>query len=64
MYPRHITANIRTALADTPVVLVNGTWHTGKSTLVQSLITQGCKATYLAMDGKGISAAPIGALWS
>ena len=24
MYPKHITANIRTALADTPVVLVNG----------------------------------------
>ena len=51
-------------MADTPVVLVNGARQTGKSTLVQSLITQGYKATYLTMDGKGISAVPIGALWS
>jgi predicted AAA+ superfamily ATPase len=57
MYLRHITANIRTALADTPVVLVNGARQTGKSTLVQSLIAQGYKATYLTMDDSAVLAA-------
>ncbi len=37
MHTRHITPLLRDALADTPVVLVNGARQTGKSTLVQSL---------------------------
>jgi hypothetical protein len=32
MYPRNIITNIRTALADTPVVLINGARQTGKKT--------------------------------
>ena len=36
MIRRHITGNLLQALADTPVVLVNGARQTGKSTLVQS----------------------------
>jgi len=57
MYTRNIATNINTALADTPVVLVNGARQTGKSTLVQSLIAQGYKATYLTMDDSAVLAA-------
>lgn len=39
MHTRHIAPLLRDALADTPVVLVNGARQTGKSTLVQSLST-------------------------
>lgn len=38
MYLRHITDAVRTALTDTPVVLVVGPRQAGKSTLVQSLV--------------------------
>jgi uncharacterized protein len=37
MYPRHALARLTEALADTPVVLLNGARQTGKSTLVQTL---------------------------
>lgn len=57
MYPRNVIVNIRMALADTPVVLVNGARQTGKSTLVQSLIGQGYKAHYLTMDDSAVLAA-------
>ena len=53
MYIRNITANIRAALADTPVVIFNGARQTGKSTLVQSIITQH-SATYLTMDDSAV----------
>jgi predicted AAA+ superfamily ATPase len=35
MYPRNIASELRAALADTPVVLLNGARQTGKSTLAQ-----------------------------
>lgn len=37
MYTRLLTPDVRDALADTPVVLVNGARQTGKSTLARSL---------------------------
>lgn len=37
MFPRHVEPLLTLALADTPVVLLNGARQTGKSTLAQSL---------------------------
>ncbi|MEO8540167.1 MAG: ATP-binding protein [bacterium] len=37
MYARHLTASLRDAMADTPVILIAGARQTGKSTLVQSV---------------------------
>jgi predicted AAA+ superfamily ATPase len=37
MYTRHILPLLHEALADTPVVLLNGARQTSKSTLMQSL---------------------------
>ncbi len=56
MFPRHIQPLIDAALADTPVVLVNGARQTGKSTLVQVL----CEAQgrrYLTLDDRAVLAA-------
>jgi predicted AAA+ superfamily ATPase len=57
MIRRHITDHLLQALADTPVVLVNGARQTGKSTLVQSpeLAEQGRQ--YLTLDDPGVLAA-------
>src|SRR6266566_5740494 len=56
MIRRHITDRILQALADTPVVLVNGARQTGKSTLVQAEnIARGRQ--YLTFDDAGILAA-------
>ncbi len=57
MIRRHITGVLLQALADTPVVLVNGARQTGKSTLVQSpdLARHGCQ--YLTFDDPGVLAA-------
>ena len=54
MVRRHIAEHLLQALADTPVVLVNGARQTGKSTLVQSaeLIEQGRQ--YLTFDDPGV----------
>lgn len=41
MYKRHITKSIIEALADTPVILINGARQTGKSTLCKDLIKSG-----------------------
>jgi len=38
MYARHIAARLEAALADTPVVVLNGARQSGKSTLVQTLV--------------------------
>lgn len=38
LYPRGASERVRTALADTPVVLVNGPRQCGKTTLVRSLL--------------------------
>lgn len=38
-FPRYVTGKLRTALKDTPVVLLNGPRQCGKTTLLQSLRT-------------------------
>jgi len=50
MYPRHLEAQLRAALADTPVVLVIGPRQVGKSTLVQQVISARPGSTYLTLD--------------
>jgi len=50
MYPRNLLSCVREAVADTPVVLVNGARQTGKSTLVQSLADNGFDGRYLTLD--------------
>lgn len=49
MIDRHITPLLLEALADTPVVLLNGARQTGKSTLVQSL-SETASRRYLTLD--------------
>ena len=65
MYPRNIESELREALADTPVVLLNGARQTGKSTLVTQLAeTMG--AAYATLDDATTLAAatsdPVGFL--
>lgn len=50
MKPRHLTSEILEALADTPVVLVNGARQTGKSTLVRTIAEGPHRARYLTFD--------------
>jgi uncharacterized protein len=50
MYPRNLLICLKEAVADTPVVLVNGARQTGKSTLVQALADDGFNARYLTLD--------------
>ncbi len=47
---RNITQNIHEALADTPVILLNGARQTGKSTLLESLMTSLSSAHYVTLD--------------
>ena len=58
MHVRHITPLLADALADTPVVLINGPRQSGKSTLVQSLsASQGlhhAPRRYLTLDDSAI----------
>jgi predicted AAA+ superfamily ATPase len=56
MIRRNIAGAIKTALSDTPVVLLNGARQTGKSTLVQSLIGDS-GANYLTFDDSTVTAA-------
>ena len=56
MYVRHIAQPLQEALADTPVVVVNGARQTGKSTLVEALArTEGRR--YLTLDDRVVLAA-------
>ncbi len=52
--PRHLSANLLEALADTPVVLVNGARQTGKSTLVQAPEISRERRQYLTFDDPGV----------
>jgi len=54
---RNITDRLLQALADTPVVLINGARQTGKSTLVQSREVAGERRQYLTFDDPGVLAA-------
>ena len=49
MYRRNIENNIHKALADTPVVLINGARQTGKSTLAGKIASER-KAQYITLD--------------
>lgn len=56
MIQRHIKQNLIAALADTPVVLLNGARQTGKSTLAQSLSEEGFDARYVTLDNASVLA--------
>lgn len=56
MFPRHIEPLLTDALADTPVVLLNGARQTGKSTLVQGLAERQGRR-YLTLDDRVVLAA-------
>lgn len=56
MFPRHVHDLLTTALADTPVVLLNGARQTGKSTLVQALAAEQGRR-YLTLDDRVVLAA-------
>jgi uncharacterized protein len=60
MLRRNITDNLVQALADTPVVLVNGARQTGKSTLVQSTELPASGRQYLTFDDPSLLAAAKG----
>jgi predicted AAA+ superfamily ATPase len=57
MIHRHITSHLLQALTDTPVVLINGSRQTGKSTIVRSLELPQKDRQYLTFDDPGILAA-------
>lgn len=59
MFPRHIEPLLSEALADTPVVLLNGARQTGKSTLVQALAKANGQR-YLTLDDRVVLAAAKG----
>lgn len=50
MYNRHVTNQILAAIADTPVILINGARQTGKSTLVEWISRTTHSATYYTLD--------------
>ncbi|MBV5265908.1 ATP-binding protein [Pinisolibacter aquiterrae] len=52
MYPRFVEAHTRTALTDTPVVLITGPRRVGKTTLARSL--GGGGMTYLTLDDQTV----------
>jgi predicted AAA+ superfamily ATPase len=56
MIRRNITQNLLDALADTPVVLLNGARQTGKSTLVQSITGQAHPTRYITLDTASVLA--------
>ncbi len=66
MYRRNLTGALLAALADSPVVFLQGARQTGKSTLVQQLANEDHPARYLTLDDPTILAAaqadPVGFL--
>jgi hypothetical protein len=56
MFPRHVEPLLSEALADTPVVLLNGARQTGKSTLAQTLAARDGRR-YLTLDDRVVLAA-------
>jgi len=58
MIARHVTAAVRQALSDRPVVLLHGARQTGKTTLVRTLAdAERPVRRYLTLDDAGVSAA-------
>ena len=60
MYKRNIEARIREAMADTPVVFLNGARQTGKTTLVHSIVHALGGATYVTLDDAAVTHDPTG----
>jgi predicted AAA+ superfamily ATPase len=50
MYHRFLADRLAAALADTPVVLINGARQTGKTTLVQSIASPNKPMEYITLD--------------
>lgn len=50
MYERHLADAVRSALADTPVTLIQGARQVGKSTLAQQFVNAGMLARYITLD--------------
>jgi predicted AAA+ superfamily ATPase len=57
LYPRFAAEQVRAALNDTPVVLVNGPRQSGKTTLVRGLITP--SRPFLTLDDATTLAAAV-----
>ncbi|MCC6745404.1 MAG: ATP-binding protein [Acidobacteria bacterium] len=57
MYPRLILPQVQAALADTPVVLVNGPRQSGKTTLVSELVPKATERRYVTFDDLVVQAA-------
>ena len=57
MIRRNITQQLLDALADTPVLLLNGARQTGKSTLVKSIAELAHPARYITLDTASVLAA-------
>src|SRR5262245_32492045 len=57
MYHRSLGPEVLAALADTPVVVLQGPRQGGKSTLAQSLVAAGHPATYFTLDHADVLAA-------
>jgi len=60
MYSRHLTQPLLAALADSPIVFLNGARQTGKSTLAQQIATGPHQARYITLDDLGVLAAAKG----
>ena len=60
MTGRHATGPLLDALADTPVVYLQGARQTGKSTLVRALAEREHPASYLTLDTAAVLAAATG----
>lgn len=59
MYTRGLSDKVATALADTPVVLVNGARQSGKTTLVQEMVADRPGAVYHTLDDAATLAAAV-----
>lgn len=59
MIQRHITQSVQVAMADTPVVLLNGARQTGKTTLAQALAEK-TGAQYFTLDDSATLALAAG----
>jgi len=57
MFTRNLSSRVLAALADTPVVLLHGARQTGKSTLVQRLVSHDYRARYVTLDDPTVLAA-------
>lgn len=54
MFPRHLKRSLHEALADTPVVLIQGPRQCGKTTLAQTVVDEGALAQYLTFDNESL----------